>query len=199
MQRTISIALALVVLLVSGAMAQERITDQLALARICASEVGLTGSEEECAAIAAVLHRRSELRGWTFATAARLYSSSVFNRDRSDSRAWVAHLRPDGREPSRWPSVVTVRRGGQERVVPHAPWSAYRERWEQLYAAAGRVVAGEATSACGETTPDHWGCRTCGDQERAARAGWLELDCRLQDGSPTRNAFWRVPRASDVD
>lgn len=184
--------------LVGVASSQERVSDQLALARICASEVGLTGSAEECAAIASVLRRRAELRGWSFSGAARSYSSSVFDRSRTDGRAWVTSLRVDGREPSRWPATVIVRRGGEERVVPHAPWAAFRSRWQRLYADAGRVLAGEITSACGEQVIDHWGMRSGVDLERAQRAGWEEARCLLSDGRPTRNAFWTVPRV-DVD
>lgn len=170
------------------AAAQERVSPQLALARICASEIGLTGSAEECAAIAAVLQRRSELRGWTFITAAQLYSSRVFDRERQDGRAWIAFLDPRGRTPERWPTEVVVRGERQ----PHAPWGAFRERWLALYVNAGRVLAGEIPSACGDATSDHWGMRTGLDLERATRAGWTLLDCRLPDGSLTRNAFWSV-------
>ncbi|MDQ3037746.1 MAG: hypothetical protein M3Y87_35460 [Myxococcota bacterium] len=166
---------------------EPRVTPQLAMARICASEIGLTGSPEECAAIHDVLSRRAERQGMPFTWMARAYSSRVFDVDRSDPRAWIAHLRPDGRAPAGWPSEVRVRRGGETRVVRHAPWGAYRERWLTLYEAAGRVVRGEITSPC-EGRVDHWGMRSGIDWERARRAGWDEVNC-----GETRNAFWRVP------
>jgi hypothetical protein len=166
---------------------EPRVTPQLAMARICASEIGLTGSAEECAAIHDVLSRRAERLGMTFITMARAYSGRVFDPERSDPRAWIAHLRPDGRTPTGWPTEVRVRRGGETQVVRHAPWGAYRGRWLTLYEAAGQVVRGEIESPC-EGPVDHWGMRSGVDWERARRAGWDEVNC-----GETRNAFWRVP------
>jgi hypothetical protein len=170
---------------------EPRITDQLALARVCASELGFDGAVEECAAIHQVLTGRARRLETSFRSAARIYSDRVFDRERRDTRAYVAGLRPDGRRPSGWPDLVTVRRGGVSRVVRHAPWGHYRARWLRLYEDAGRIVRGEVTSPCqGEV--DHWGMRHGVDMERARRAGWTEVDC-----GPTNNAFWRVPRRAD--
>ena len=165
-----------------------RVDAQLALARICASEIGLTGSSEECAAIHDVLSRRSSRRGNPFMWTARAYSSRVFDPSRRDARAWIAHLRPDGRAPHGWPTHVTVRRGGETHVVRHAPWGAYRARWLTLYETAGRILRGEIDSPC-DGVVDHWGMRSGVDLERAQRAGWQEVHC-----GETRNAFWRVAR-----
>ena len=66
-------------------------------------------------------------------------SLAVFDLTRRDTRAYVAHLSPDGREPAGWPAFVSTGRG----MVRHAPWSAYRARWLSLYEAAGRIVRGE--------------------------------------------------------
>lgn len=176
--------------------AQQRITPQLALARICASEVGMNGDIDrtlsECAAIYAVLTGRAERTGMSFMTMARAYSSSVFDTTRRDQRMYIPHLRPDGREPHGWPTQISVRRrDGTVRITDHAPWSAYRERWLALYEGAGRIVRGEVTSACSEA-PDHWGMSHAWsvDMQRAERAGWTRMDC-----GDTRNAFWRVPRS----
>lgn len=192
--------------------AQERpetLTDQLALARICASEVGLTGTAEECAAIYAVLQDRMRQQGWTFLGAARRYSSSVFDRERTDPRAWIVDLSPTGRQPRGWPTTVTVRRRGAITTVRMGPWSRYREGWASVYESAGRVISGEVVPDC-ELQVHHWGCRAssqCRDSERAVRAGWQEVACWVPcdeangDGRcPTRNAFWAVPeRLVDVD
>lgn len=180
--------------LVPGARAgaqHERIDDQLALARVCASEIGLSGSALECAAIHDVLARRARRWDTTLAWAARTYSDRVFDRERRDRRAWIAHLRPDGRMPAGWPETTTVRRDGAERVVRHAPWGAFRRRWLRLYGEAGRIVRGEIASPC-QASVDHWGMRHGIDMERARRAGWSEVDC-----GPTRNAFWHVPRRDE--
>jgi hypothetical protein len=165
----------------------ERITDQLALARVCASEAGLSGTPEECAAIHDVLARKARRWDARLPWAAQAYSSRVFDRDRRDGRAWIAYLRPDGREPSNWPDVVTVRRRGETVSVRHAPWGAFRDRWLTLYEAAGRIVRGEIPSPCAGPV-DHWGMRHGIDFERAQRAGWTEVDC-----GQTRNAFWAIP------
>lgn len=150
-----------------------RIDDQLALARVAASEAGLLATEDEIAAIGAVLRARCDECSIT--TVARQYSTRVFDLTRRDSRAWVAFLRADGREPAHWPRA--------------ASWSAYRERWLRIYEAAGRVVRGELEHRC--TSPvHHWGAPQAGsiDMRRALRAGWVRVDC-----GATRNAFWRVP------
>jgi hypothetical protein len=112
--------------------APERVDAQLALARVCASEIGLSGAPAECAAIHDVLSRRAGRWGSSLTWAARAYSTRVFDRGRQDPRAWIAHLRPDGRAPDGWPEVVAVRRGGQVQQVQHAPWGAYRDRWLRL-------------------------------------------------------------------
>lgn len=182
------------------AAAQDQLTPQLALARVCASELGFDGALEECAAIYAVLVRRGRehYHSADFVYAARTYSNSVFDLERRDGRAYVAHLRPDGREPAGWPAYVSTRRG----MVRHAPWTAYRARWLALYEGAGAVVRGEIPNACAGDAADHWGMRGGVDLERATRAGWIEIDCRREDGTPTRNAFWRVPErvsTGDVD
>lgn len=170
---------------------EPRVDAQLALARVCASEIGLSGSPEECAAIHDVLSRRAERWNSSLTWAARAYSNRVFDAERSDTRAWVAHLRPDGGRPDGWPTRVTLRRRGEARVVRHAPWGAYRDRWLALYEAAGRIVRGEIESPCAGRV-DHWGMRSGVDWERAQRAGWEEVDC-----GDTRNAFWRVPERQE--
>ncbi|MDQ3170299.1 MAG: hypothetical protein M3Q55_09205 [Acidobacteriota bacterium] len=151
----------------------------LALARVAASECGLTCTEEEVAAIGLVLRTRGERFGMSTEAFARVYSDSVFNSERTDGRAWVVHLRPDGQEPAGWSPTVR--------------WSAFRARWLALYDVAGRVVRGELAPSC-TATPDHWGMSiaTSIDYRRAIRAGWERIDC-----GDTRNAFWRVRRGTD--
>jgi hypothetical protein len=183
---TILFAIVFALLLAVGALrcepepveSQERVSDQLALARICASEQGLRTDLEDCPAIYLVLERLAERRGWTFGSAARAYSRRVFDRSRSDARAWLAFLGPSGREPARWPAA------------PHMPWVAAQGRWRELYTRAGEILRGEVTATC-DVPPDHWGCPApCVDHERATRAGWGPVDC-----GRTRNEFWSVRRA----
>ena len=169
MRRLIAIAAALAGLAGVPVAAQERVSDQLALARVACSEAGLLATEDEIAALGAVL--RSRCDRCSIATVARQYSSRVFDRDRRDSRAWVAFLEPSGREPAHWPSV--------------ARWSAYRDRWLWIYETAGRVVRGEIDHRC-DAPVHHWGGDM--DTHRAERAGWERVDC-----GDTRNTYWRVP------
>lgn len=195
MRKIVSGFAAALLLVTIPAVAQSgRDTDQLALARVCASEVGLRGSHEECAAIADVLRLRASRYEMTLSAMARVYSDRVFDTERRDGRAWLAHLSANGREPAQWPELVTVRRRGEVRVMRHAPWAAYQSDWESLYEAAGRIVSGELRSRC-EAPAEHWGMRHGIDMERARRAGWEEVDC-----GDTRNAFWRTPvRLDSVD
>lgn len=158
----------------------QRVDRQTALGRLCASEIGLTGSHEECAAIHSVIARRAEWHSMRWITMARAYSSRVFDRSRTDHRAWVAHLRADGTAPEGWPAV--------------ASWRAARPRWLALHEAAGAIVRGEIESGC-EGPIAHWGMSRPGsiDMVRAERAGWLRAAC--PEGF--RNAFWIVPRRGD--
>lgn len=128
----------------SPARAQERIDDQIALARVCVSEVGFDATVTECAAIAAVLRSRAS----SIASGAQRYSGRVFDRNRTDPRAYIADLDPSGREPARWPGL------------PHAPWHLYRDAWLDLYRLAGEIARGALGHVC-VAPPDHWGMRSC--------------------------------------
>jgi hypothetical protein len=162
------------------AQSTERIGDHLALSRVCASEIGLNGTAEECAAILAVLRSRCE--GCSVERIARQYSDRVFDLDRQDPRAWVAFLRADGEQPRRWPSSIVVR--GE--TVEYARWSSFRARWLALYEAAGRVLAGEVEHGCIGTLR-HWGGRL--DRARADRMGLVRLECP----EAFRNDFYALP------
>lgn len=163
---------ALVIALAAPAAAQ-RVDDQLALARVAVSEAGLLATDDEVAAIGAVLRSRCER--CRIATVARQYSSRVFDLERRDSRAWVAFLDPSGRRPAHWPEV--------------ASWSRFRARWLAVYETAGRVVRGDLEHRCTET-PRHWGGPM--DAARAARMGLVRIDC-----GDTRNDFYRLPRREE--
>lgn len=161
-------------LLVSSVFAQRRNLDVISLARVCASEAGLTATEDECAAIAAVL--RSRCAECRLETSARQYSSGVFNTARTDARAWIAHLREDAREPHRWPS--------------NASWQSARDRWLRLLGIAERIVRGDLEHRC-ELPPRHWGGSV--DRARAARMRLVRVDC-----GETRNDFYVLPRDDAV-
>jgi hypothetical protein len=179
-----------------------RISDQLALARICASEAGLPERRPEggwrffddCPAIYAAIDfgaRQTDMRWQSFA---RAYSRRVMSQTITGPRAWVAHLEASGAEPSGWPTVVTrLRRDGTASVEPHPPWRAYREAWRALYEHAGEVLAGRVTAPCEGPVSD-WGSPEL-DHDRAVRLGLIPVMC-----GTTHNEFWLRPSwAPDVE
>jgi hypothetical protein len=191
---------------------------QLALARICASEEGLSRSTEGCAAIDAVISHRARMREVSWMRQARDGSSQSFNTRRSDMRRWIAFLNPDGTQPDGWPShawrrVMVPGDDGVEREmlaqVQHAPWSMpdrrddFQRRWLRIHERAGAIVRGEENHQCRlggrREEPAYWGCPpddfiegSCRDHARAERAGWVRLDC----GETARNWFYCDPRES---
>lgn len=199
-RRMIGIAVTLF-LMVGSVGAQERISDQLALARICASEAGFPERREEggwrfyddCAAIYSAIEFGASQMDMRWQGFARAYSGRVFDQSLTHHRSWVAHLRPDGREPQNWPTQRFVpQRDGTVRVLAHAPWSAYREAWLALYEHAGQVIRGEVTAPCEEPVSD-WGGSM--DRERAERIGLIPVQC-----GTTQNDFYIRPSwATDPD
>lgn len=191
---------------------------QLALARICASEEGLSRPTDGCAAIESVISHRARMRSVPWMRQARDGSSQSFNTRRTDARRWIAFLNPVGDQPEGWPShawrrVMVPADDGTEREmlaqVQHAPWSMpdrrddFRRRWLRIYDRAGAIVRGEESHQCRlggrREEPAYWGCPpddfiegSCRDHVRAERAGWVKLEC----GETTRNWFYCDPRES---
>lgn len=145
--------------------------EQLALARVCASEVGIV-STPECAAIHEVLEDRSRQMGLSYIATVCAYSSRTCDRGRTDARRWIAWLHPSGARPDGWPAT--------------ASWARHRGRWLELHRHAGEALRGRVASPC-EEPPAHWGGPM--DDWRAHRAGWVRVDC----GPDVRNHFWAVP------
>jgi len=179
----IAIALALCV---TNVKAQERVNQQLALARICASEAGLPRRADDgwliaadCAAIHAVLEAGAERTGLSYLAYARSYSTRVFDAQRSDARAWIAHLSPRGDMPRGWPQGTVITSGGE---VPAPQWSHYRAAWLALYEHAGEIISGEVSHGCDGPISD-WGGSM--DRERARRLGMTRVEC-----GETRNDFY---------
>lgn len=198
----IALAVALVFAALVPAKAQQsRLTEQLALARICASEAGLPERRPEggwrfyddCPAIHSVIEFGASQMDMGWLGFARAYSRRVVGQTITGPRAWVAHLRPDGAEPHGWPTQRFVpQRDGTVRVERHAPWAAYREAWLALYDHAGAVLRGEVVAPCEGPVSD-WGGSM--DAERAARIGLIPVMC-----GTTRNNFYLRPSwAADPD
>jgi hypothetical protein len=147
----------------------------LMLAQLCASEAGIAPVTNDCPAIHAVITRRAEVLGVSWPRAARAYAGNVFNRRRTDSRRWIAWLRPDARKPHGWPSSARWRP------------SAWKARLDE----SARIWSGELTHAC-NGRPDHWGGRHVDHARivRGIRRGyWRRLDC-----GPTLNVVLEVLR-----
>lgn len=178
----------LFVLLSSSALAQPRVTRQLALARICASEEGWDRLTDGCAAIHAVITRGAARSHISYLAFAQAYSPGVF--DGSRGRPWLAELDGAGTEPTRWPRFVTRTVRGHVVVQPHPGWRVYRDRWLALYDHAGLIIEGQIWDRC-ESPPDNWGSpRLRPDRRNAERAiergRWEVVRC-----GETRNAFFR--------
>jgi hypothetical protein len=166
-------AAALALAPIAHAQSTARLDDQLALARVAVSEAGLLATEDEIAAIHAVLRARCER--CRLLTSARAYSSRVFDARRTDPRAWVAFLDPRGIRPTHWPRGMD--------------WNAYRLNWLHVYELAGRATRGELPHRCDES-PVHWGGSV--DRERAQRMGLVRVNC-----GDTRNDFYVLPRSAE--
>ncbi len=150
--------------------------EAIALARVCVSEAGWTYSGD-CAAIHAVLSFHAARREMSFLQFARRYSERVFDRQRQDSRRWIAWLSPTFERPRGWPARVLA-------------WERGAELWRERLDHAEGIIRGEVAPAC-DRTPHHWGARYGIDRSRAERAieegRWQVVDC-----GETRNAFYRV-------
>jgi hypothetical protein len=188
---------------------RERVSDQLGLARICASEAGLPERDAEdrdgdgdrsefvfsddCAAIHSSLSFGADQTDMQFISFARAYSRRLFDTSRTGGRSWLVFLNPQGSEPANWPAERYVpQRDGSVRIERHAPWSAYREAWMALYEHAGRIVRGEVDDRC-ESTVSDWGGSM--DRNRANRLGLIPVSC-----GHTHNDFYIRPSwAADVD
>jgi hypothetical protein len=200
---TLALALVASILpsLVHAQAPRDRISDQLALARLCASEVGFPERlsdgrwqfYDDCAAIYQAIQTGADNTDMRWQSFARAYSGRVFDQTLTHARSWVAHLRVDGREPHNWPTQRFIpQRDGTVRVERHAPWNAFREAWLALYEHAGRIIAGEVIAPC-ESTISDWGGAM--DRERAERIGLIPVVC-----GTTRNDFYIRPSwATDAD
>jgi hypothetical protein len=196
------LVLSLVVTPTAGQQADRpQMTPQLALAVLTWSEAGLvTRSETEdgvawsddadMRGIHAVLLAGAERHGMRYLSYAAAYARRLIGRQGTISRPWLWELRPDGRQPTQWPTEVWVSRASGAVRTAHAPWAVYRQRWLDTYARAGEVSAltldtWHEWGVCSEP-PDDWGGSV--DRERAARLGLIRLECE-----GTRNDFYLRP------
>lgn len=145
----------------------------LALTRICISEAGFQTRTNDCTMIYHALRTRSRTGEITLGIM-RAYAPQSFNLNRTDSHRWVAHLRPDLREPRGWRETTTI------------PWSARREGFQQVYEHVGTLLRTHPENPC-DIRIDHWGARYF-RRNALIRRGWTPIEC-----GETLNQFWSLP------
>lgn len=187
-----------------GQRREVRLTPRLALARLAVSEGpwvrrvetedGTTtwSQDADMRGIHGVILRGMERHQTTYLGFARQYARRLIGRQGEINRPWLWGLNPTAGEPDRWPAEVTVCRGGTCSIVPHAPWTAYRQRWLDTYERAGEVAeltlaTWDAWGPCPRPADD-WGGAVI-DAARAARLGLV----RIEGCEPAQSAFYLRP------
>ena len=172
------IAIALVFAFVGKAHAEpwcstEDIDDEIVtLAQVCAHEAGLD-SPEDCRAIRAVHVALAGHRHTSVLAQVRLYSPRALSG--RTSRSWFATMGAWCQvAPSSWPSDLD--------------WLRNERLWFRHYIETERIVLRGSQPECAGTIHD-WGCRGCGDHERAQRLGLIPVQCDVE----TRNDFYARP------
>lgn len=146
---------------------------QLALARICVSEAGFQIRTRDCEFIYHALRNRSRT-GELNLGIMRAYAPKSFNRRRTDSHRWIAHLTHRFDQPKFWQETTTI------------PWSRRVAGYRQVYEFAGRLVQTRPSSPCGVRI-DHWAAQHF-RRRRLLRSGWRIVEC-----GETLNTFWTLP------
>jgi len=161
----------LLALLIAAPAAAQSDVDRLL--RTAWSECGASCSDDEIAALHLVITSTAEREGVRYRTAWRLLSRRLAAG--SVSRSWLADLDHRCNEPAGWPTHVYEREGDVLRLVPHAPWSAYRERCEALVERVRLVFDGAIAHRCA-STPRSWG--SLADAGRSIPGlRWVAVDC----------------------
>jgi hypothetical protein len=181
---------------------QIRLTPALFLARVATNEAGWDPAETgDLYMIHECFLRGAEHQGISYLSYAVHYSQRVAGiRPTTSGRiAWTMNLRPDGREPTNWPRLVTERAptgSGPVTVRPHPPWSRYRDAWLRTLAAAEEAITTltlddvDEWGVCDGPVHD-WGSPRL-DHARALRLGLVPVDCGVAGGS-TANEGWARP------
>lgn len=185
-----------------------RLTPELFLARVAVNEAGWDAvSRGDLYLIHEVFLRGAAHQQISYLSYARHYSQRVAGLRPSPSEriAWTMNLRPDGRSPQGWPTMILERqRDGSTRVRPHPPFSRFREAWLETLEAAREAVTTltlddvDEWGVCDGPVHD-WGSPRL-DRARAERLGLVEVGCGI-NGLPTRNDGWARPsrlNAEDV-
>lgn len=146
----------------------------LALTRVCISESGFQISTNDCTLIYHALRNRSSTGEVTLGIM-RAYSTKTFNKNRTDSRRWIAHLNHQARQPEGWQENISI------------PWSRRRAGYIEVYNHVYNLLHTRPESPC-PINVDHWGARGF-RRRRLLNLGWQIVNC-----GETLNDFWNVPR-----
>lgn len=154
--------------------AVERLSRELALARLCVNESGLRAYLwGDCAAIHAVVewrqHHVPAYRGDTYVEALHRYSGRATVDRRGRNRPWIAQLQPFGARPSAYCARCRWRGRGEL-------W------WSRTFQHAREVLRGDVRAPC---RPHSW---ARSDVRPPRRWRPVRVDC-----GRTLNTFWRIP------
>lgn len=152
---------------------------EVALAQVCVSECPRF-SEWCCAAIHRCIRNKAQSRSQDPYRHLKAYSDNVFNRARTDRRAWIAWLSPSLSKPRMWP---LYRADGKR----HPPWANTRKHWRRMLAFARYLWGGEVNPCKGE--PQDWGNEQ--DLVRYERANPRSV--RIECGPATGGNYWLRP------
>ena len=149
---------------------------QVALAQVCASECPRF-TAWCCGAIHRCIRNKAQQRGQDPYQHLKAYSDNVFNRARTDHRAWLAWLLPDLSKPLRWPQY---RADGK----PHPPWERTRPHWRRVLGFARYLWGSDINPCKGE--PLDWG----NDKDRKRYERENPRAVRIECGPPGGNGNW---------
>lgn len=149
-------------------------TIHLALTRVCISEAGFQTITNDCTLMYHALRNRSSTGEVTLGIL-RAYSTKTFNKNRTDSRRWIAHLNHAARRPEGWQENISV------------PWSSRRQGYIEVYNHVYNLLHTRPESPC-NIPIDHWGARGF-RRRRLLNLGWTIVQC-----GETLNDFWSLPR-----
>lgn len=143
----------------SSARADAWTADEVAVARLCASEASLASRTDDCRAIAGIVARHSARAGIT--PAQYVATRHTRHTRAGHPRAWIAELSGDMSRPPSWP----------EQAVP---WAARVDDWAWTLGQAREGLT--APRRCHAVT---WGGPVVDDHRiaRMTSAGWRIVDC----------------------
>lgn len=161
-----------------------RVTQRVALMRICMGEAGQRRITPDCSAFFHLLGRRAIRLRTNWLSMARRYSGGDITPG-GGPRLWLGDIWPHCRKPFGW-------------YHPDPNWriSAIGQRaCRRVRAHVDAILAGRVPDPC-HGLADHWGHsnRGWGRQYREFESRWADPGWQLLDCGATVNAFWYLPQ-----